>query len=108
MKNDLVERLEIRAEKIEAGKRIAWDSDVALMREAAARIEELEDVEIDLRRLREVREPGGCQCSDDDACKFARDRDMYMAALQAIYDNAGLRREVDARIGPDLLNVLFA
>ena len=40
----LVNRLRIKAGVMEMGERIAWGSDTALMREAADRIEELEEV----------------------------------------------------------------
>lgn len=41
---DIVNRLRIKAGIMEMGERIAWGSDTALMREAADRIEALEDV----------------------------------------------------------------
>jgi hypothetical protein len=34
-----------------------------------------ERAEADLRILREVRAPGTCQCSDEDACRFVCERD---------------------------------
>ena len=40
--DDLVKRLKIMARDIEMWEKLAWGSDSALMREAAARIEELE------------------------------------------------------------------
>ena len=41
MNDDLVKRLKIMARDIEMWEKLAWGSDSALMREAAARIEEL-------------------------------------------------------------------
>lgn len=38
----VVERLRIKADMIQMGEKIAWGSDSAIMREAAARIETLE------------------------------------------------------------------
>lgn len=38
----------------------------------------------DLKHLREVRDPGGCECSDDDACMFARQRDAFKAECEAL------------------------
>jgi transposase len=42
MTDDLVKRLTIKAGVMEMGEKIDWGSDTSLMREAAARIEELE------------------------------------------------------------------
>ena len=42
MSDDLVKRLKIMARDIEMWEKLAWGSDSALMREAAARIQELE------------------------------------------------------------------
>ena len=42
MTDDLKKRLTIKAGVMEMGEKIAWGSDTSLMREAAARIEELE------------------------------------------------------------------
>jgi uncharacterized protein YbgA (DUF1722 family) len=48
--SDLVKRLTIKAGVIEMGEKIAWGSDTALMREAAARIEELQSAFDNLSR----------------------------------------------------------
>ena len=42
MSDDLVKRLTIMASVMEMGEKIAWGSDTSIMREASARIEELE------------------------------------------------------------------
>jgi len=42
MSDDLVKRLTIKASIMEMGEQIAWGSDTSIMREASARIEELE------------------------------------------------------------------
>jgi hypothetical protein len=44
MSDDLVKRLTIKAGVMEMGEKIAWGSDTSLMREAADRIEELEQM----------------------------------------------------------------
>ena len=41
--DDLVARLQAKADMIEQGEKIAWGSDSAIMREAAARIESLRE-----------------------------------------------------------------
>lgn len=47
MSEDLVKRLTIKASIMEMGESIAWGSDTSIMREASARIEELEaDIEM--------------------------------------------------------------
>jgi hypothetical protein len=48
-----------------------------------------EAAEADLRVLREVRAPGTCQCSDDEACRFVRER------YEAREDTRAARRERD-------------
>jgi len=46
--------------------------------------EALEDERTDHRILQEVRGPGTCQCSDDEACKFARERDEALAEVERL------------------------
>lgn len=46
----------------------------------------------DLKHLREVRDPGGCECSDDDACMFARQRDAFKAECEALRVDVGRYR----------------
>jgi hypothetical protein len=41
MSDDIVKRLEIKANVMEMGEKIAWGSDTALMREAAEEIKKL-------------------------------------------------------------------
>jgi len=51
----------------------------------------------------EVREPGGCQCDDDEACRFVRERDEARARCAKLADayttvdaeNAGLSQGLD-------------
>ncbi len=131
---ELINNLTIKAGVMEMGEKIAWGSDTALMRQAAAtlqsqaeRIAELEResethskayglaiVERDNLRteveavrkanldcvdhynaaLDEINELGQqlkvaqegwrCECSTDDACRFARERDALRAQLDAI------------------------
>jgi len=50
MSDDLVKRLTIKAGVMEMGEKIAWGSDTSLMREAADRIEELEEENARLRK----------------------------------------------------------
>jgi uncharacterized small protein (DUF1192 family) len=39
---------------------------------------------VELRYLREIRGPGTCQCSDDDACRFALERDEARAEVERL------------------------
>ena len=103
---ELINNLTIKAGVMEMGEKIAWGSDTALMRQAAAtlqsqaeRIKELEResethakayglaiVERDNLRheLETAQEGWRCECSTDDACRFARERDALRAQLDAI------------------------
>ena len=103
---ELINNLTIKAGVMEMGEKIAWGSDTALMRQAAAalqsqaeRIAELEResethskayglaiVERDNLRheLKVAQEGWRCECSTDDACRFARERDALRAQLEAI------------------------
>ena len=103
---ELINNLTIKAGVMEMGEKIAWGSDTALMRQAAAtlqsqaeRIAELEResethskayglaiVERDNLRheLETAQEGWRCECSTDDACRFARERDALRAQLDAI------------------------
>ena len=103
---ELINNLTIKAGVMEMGEKIAWGSDTALMRQAAAtlqsqaeRIAELEResethskayglaiVERDNLRheLETAQEGWRCECSTDDACRFARERDALRAELAAI------------------------
>ena len=103
---ELINNLTIKAGVMEMGEKIAWGSDTALMRQAAAtlqsqaeRIAELEResethskayglaiVERDNLRheLKTAQEGWRCECSTDDACRFARERDALRAQLAAI------------------------
>ena len=103
---ELINNLTIKAGVMEMGEKIAWGSDTALMRQAAAtlqsqaeRIKELEResethskayglaiVERDNLRheLKTAQEGWRCECSTDDACRFARERDALRAQLAAI------------------------
>lgn len=100
---ELINNLTIKAGVMEMGEKIAWGSDTALMRQAAAtlqsqaeRIAELEResethakayglaiVERDNLRheLKTAQEGWRCECSTDDACRFARERDALRAEL---------------------------
>lgn len=102
---ELINNLTIKAGVMEMGEKIAWGSDTALMRQAAAtlqsqaeRIAELEResethskaygfaiVERDNLRheLKVAQEGWRCECSTDDACRFARERDALRAQLAA-------------------------
>lgn len=46
-----------------------------------ARVAELE---AELRVLREVRAPGSCECSEDDACRYVRERDAAVEGLRRV------------------------
>ncbi len=46
-------------------------------------LEELKLLQIEFNVLKTIREHG-CQCSDDDACAFVRERNHYFEALQGI------------------------
>ena len=103
---ELINNLTIKAGVMEMGEKIAWGSDTALMRQAAStlqsqaeRIKELEResethakayglaiVERDNLRheLETAQEGWRCECSTDDACRFARERDALRAELAAI------------------------
>ena len=103
---ELINNLTIKAGVMEMGEKIAWGSDTALMRQAAAtlqsqaeRIAELEResethakayglaiVERDNLRheLKVAQEGWRCECSTDDACRFARERDALRAQLAEI------------------------
>jgi len=103
---ELINNLTIKAGVMEMGEKIAWGSDTALMRQAAAtlqsqaeRIAELEResethakayglaiVERDNLRheLKTAQEGWRCECSTDDACRFARERDALRAELAEI------------------------
>ncbi len=48
-----------------------------------AALEELKLLQIEFNVLKTIREHG-CQCSDDDACAFVRERNHYFEALQVI------------------------
>lgn len=50
-----------------------------------------ETAEADLRILREVRAPGTCQCSDDEACRFVRERDELREEINRLRRADGLR-----------------
>ena len=100
---ELINNLTIKAGVMEMGEKIAWGSDTALMRQAAAtlqsqaeRIKELEResethskayglaiVERDNlhHELKVAQEGWRCECSTDDACRFARERDALRAEL---------------------------
>ena len=100
---ELINNLTIKAGVMEMGEKIAWGSDTALMRQAAAtlqsqaeRIAELEResethakayglaiVERDNlhHELKVAQEGWRCECSTDDACRFARERDALRAEL---------------------------
>ena len=103
---ELINNLTIKAGVMEMGEKIAWGSDTALMRQAAAtlqsqaeRIAELEResethakayglaiVERDNLRheLKTAQEGWRCECSTDDACRFARERDALRSQLAEI------------------------
>ena len=103
---ELINNLTIKAGVMEMGEKIAWGSDTALMRQAAAtlqsqaeRIAELEResethakayglaiVERDNlhHELKVAQEGWRCECSTDDACRFARERDALRAQLAEI------------------------
>ena len=75
-------KVELLVKKIEEA---AEDNDLNigtvkyLLGEAA---ETLDELWLDHQYLMEVRDPGGCQCADDEACQFARDRDKYKDLLE--------------------------
>lgn len=62
---------------------LVWIADdmAAHIRALQAEVDRLQG---DLKHLREVRDPGGCECSDDDACMFARQRDAFKAECEAL------------------------
>ena len=117
---ELINNLTIKAGVMEMGEKIAWGSDTALMRQAAAtlqsqaeRIAELEResethakayglaiVERDNLRheLKVAQEGWRCECSTDDACRFARERDALRAELDAAEPVAWSRKEDDGNI----------
>jgi len=46
-------------------------------------LEERDNALDDLRTLREARDPGGCQCADEEACRFVRERDEARARTRS-------------------------
>jgi len=60
------------------------DNIAALFEQLRALQAENDRLQGDLKHLREVRDPGGCECSDDDACMFARQRDAFKAECEAL------------------------
>ena len=103
---ELINNLTIKAGVMEMGEKIAWGSDTALMRQAAATLQSqaeriakweresethakaygLAIVERDNLRheLKTAQEGWRCECSTDDACRFARERDALRAELATI------------------------
>ena len=103
---ELINNLTIKAGVMEMGERIAWGSDTALMRQAAATLQSQAERIADLEResethakayglaiverdnlryeLKVAQEGWRCECSTDDACRFARERDALRAELAAI------------------------
>jgi len=47
-------------------------------------LDEVERLNNELRYVAEVRQPGTCRCSDDDACRFARERDDALARAEKV------------------------
>jgi hypothetical protein len=79
---DMVARAEA-AEREAVEQEIAWN---AALEEA---MRQRDEAEADLRVLREVRAPGTCQCSDEEACRFVRERDSAQARAKWIYESLG-------------------
>ena len=112
---ELINNLTIKAGVMEMGERIAWGSDTALMRQAAATLQSQAERIADLEResethakayglaiverdnlryeLKVAQEGWRCECSTDDACRFARERDALRVQLAAI---AAYKEQVDA------------
>ena len=63
---------------------------------------EVETLRNDLRVLQEVRDPGGCECSDDEACRFVRERDAVRAEVERL-TREGLRASAGKCVEPDKL-----
>lgn len=59
-----------RAEKAEA--------EVAVLQETVVELQE------QYKALEEVRQPGTCECGDDEACRFVRERDAAIAKGEAV------------------------
>jgi len=103
---ELINNLTIKAGVMEMGEKIAWGSDTALMRQAAATLQSQAERIADLEResethakayglaiverdnlrheLKVAQEGWRCECSTDDACRFARERDALRAQLAEI------------------------
>jgi hypothetical protein len=67
--------------------RIADESRIELQRKAFATVIELTAERDDLAyQLKITQEKGRCQCADDDACAFAKERDALRVAAQSALD----------------------
>jgi len=59
--------------------------------EVAELQETIRELQAKYKALEEVREPGTCECGDDEACRFVRERD---AARERVKQLEGLAREL--------------
>lgn len=89
---DLLDLLNDREALLRKNRYLREDMEAA--RAAAIVANEVCDEALDdLRILREVRAPGGCQCSDDEACKFVRERDAELAHVGRLRDRLKLAKK---------------
>lgn len=94
--NNIKARLRINAALIKSEPR---PDDAASMLEAADRIERLER---ELAAVTEMRQHG-CDCSDEDACRYARERDAARAENEALRKEAARMRGALEMLYPGLV-----
>ena len=58
-----------------------WDAFVDIIETCRGNLSDLREL---VRTASEVRAAGSCQCSDDEACKFVRERDELRALLKEV------------------------
>lgn len=74
----------LREAKRDADNReVIAQSALVLMRDVAA---ERDELRAEVKRLKELR-AHGCECGDDDACKFARERDEARAEVERLRES---------------------
>ena len=61
----------------------------------------------ELRYITEVRQPGTCQCSDDDVCRFAHERDQARSERDDLKAEVARLRKLDTEY-PTVTNALHA
>jgi|WetSurSiteA1Bulk_404760.scaffolds.fasta_scaffold50304_2 hypothetical protein len=89
LKKDVVHWREARRSCIEAGDMMKAEIDRLRENERLA-ILQFREQEAEIERLHEISRPGSCECSTEDACRFARERDEARALLREAHQALSL------------------